>query len=230
MPPDSISEPIFHLAARNITTLAWIVGGFLLLGAVLAQLRKLALALLSGLFRAGDDPGSGVAGKPQARRILAMLALIGLGGYGVAHFLPRAAERPVARLSPEDEADELARLQSQIDSLHAAGVAREAGMIGKPELVRQRVGFDGFGQSIYRPVRVRRPDYRNYKSYAHKALTPGTVPRLTAVTVTYHRRCSVCDQSFHARLKIDAIRLRQARAADAPPPPPPTGLQKGGLS
>jgi hypothetical protein len=234
MPPEPISELLFHLAARNITTMAWIVGLLLLLGAVLGALRKLATALLSGAFRAGDATASRLAEKPKAALpILAVLALTGACGYAGLRIFPRTVENPVIPLSPESDDIQFERLQIQIDSLHAAGVAREAAMIGKPDIVQRRIGFDGFGQSIYRPVRVRRPDYRNYRSYAHKLFTPGPASEARTVTVAYHVRCAICDRNFHARLKIDAIRERQAREAKArreTQPQTPTYVQKGGLS
>ena len=130
----------------------------------------------------------------------------------------RAAElssRLAAVLPPEGDDAVLAQLQTQIDALHAAGVAREARSLLHPKSSNNRA------------------NYRQYRSYAHKAFTSSPVPSLTSVTVAYHRQCSICDRNFGTRLKIDAIRERQAREAKARREmerQTPTYLQKGGLS
>ena len=80
--PETIIDLIFHSAARNITTMAWFVGGLLLLGAALSALRKLALALFAGALHAGDGTASRLAEKPKAALLIpAVLALTGAGGF-----------------------------------------------------------------------------------------------------------------------------------------------------
>ena len=131
---------------------------------------------------------------------------------------PHAAETPL--LPPESDDKALERLQSELDTLHAAGVAREVKTINAPPTRRIVVGRtnDWLGQPIFREVPNRRADYRQYRSYVHKAFTSAPVPSLASVTVAYHRNCAVCDRTFNARLKIDHI-LRQARPKPGLPPP-----------
>jgi hypothetical protein len=225
----------------DIITLAWIVGGLFLLAASLKALRNLARTLLAGTLRAGDATASHPAGKRKAPLlILAVLALFSVGGHAGMWLFPNAAETPL--LPPESDDEALERLQSELDTLHAAGVAREVKTINAPPTRHVVVGRtnDWLGQPIFREVPNRRADYRQYRSYAHKAFTSAPVPSLASVTVAYHRNCAVCDRTFNARLKIDRIlRQRQAKARPASaeteprlragsrdnPPQIPTGLQ-----
>ncbi len=235
-----LSDAIFQLAGRNVTSLAATVAVLLVLGATLGAVKRLALALLGGASRHGKT-GS----KPRAALLFLAVALTIGAGYAVAQLLPSLkalshtpeasnpalAEQREAELSARLDA-ELERLQDRIDALHADGVAREAENIGRPEIVRRRVGFDDFGQSIYQPVRVRRPDYRNFQSHVHKEIRDGPVPSLTSVTVIYHRRCAACAQNLRIRLRIDAIRehqVRRARARQSKPQEPPADTPKGPL-
>jgi len=97
---------------------------------------------------------------------------------------------------PEGDQKALDRLLHEIDTLHADGVALEAAMINAP--------------AIYQEAANQRVNYRNYRKYSHKCSSP--YGSISSVDIFYHRRCSVCDQNFQARVKVDAIVERQAVA------------------
>jgi hypothetical protein len=240
--PDTLSDAIFRLATKNVTSLAATVAVLLVLGATLGAVKRQALALLGGASRPGN-----AGPKPRAVLLFLAVALTGAAGYAVTWLVPSvkalghtpAADDPVlagqreAELSERLDA-ELQRLQDHIDALHADGVASEAATIGAPAMRRVFVGRtnDFFQQPMYRMVPNKTADYRNFRSHVHKEIRDGPVPSLASVTYIYHRQCVACSQNFKIRLRIDAIhehQVRQAKARQSKPQGPPTDTPKGQL-
>jgi hypothetical protein len=143
----------------------------------------------------------------------------------------KQAETQVAALAaqlrelspPEGDEKALERLAKQIDTLHAAGVAEETASLNDPfsgfggtagfDIQPERfLGTDRYGRESWQPVPVSNPraaSYRTHREYIHKMLSLSG-ESTEFLRTFYHRSCSICEQNYRARLKIDEIYPRLA--------------------